>query len=176
MKILILAFSLLLLAACDTLQTNHDFNPEFDFSQLKTFTILAGEINSNDIKTPLLSQHINRSIKNYLVQKGYKYKENGNTDFSVRWFASIDKKIYHQQAIQHYNNYGYGGSYGSAWTGGYDIEFKKGSLVIDISEGTKQSLIWRGHGEKYDDNVSGEARIKRLDESINRMMTSFPPK
>ncbi len=181
MKKLLLILSVLLLAACDTLQTNNDFDPSFDFSKLKTFTMLGGEVDEK-IKNPLLGKHINNAIYNFLISKGYKEAEaSEEPDFSVSWFGAIDKKI-HSENIRNYSSryYSTRGSNYSGWRGydtSFNVEYEEGTLIIDIIDGHKRELIWRGQGKKYiGDKSKGDNVSERIYDAVSRIMATFPPK
>lgn len=180
MKKLLLILSVLLLVACDTLQTNDDFDPSFDFSTLKTFTMLGGEVDAK-IKNPLLSKHIDNAIYNFLISKGYKLADDTEQpDFSVSWFGAIDKKIYSEN-IRNYSSryYSTRGSNYSGWRGydtSFNVEYEEGTLIIDIIEGHKRELIWRGQGKKYiGDNADGANVSERIFDAVSRIMATFPP-
>ena len=173
-------FAIILLLATIICFSSYAFDPNFDFSQLKTFSMLGGEIDA-EIKNPLLKKHIDRSIKNYLIQKGYQMVETGNADFSVSWFGAIDKKI-HSETIRNYSNryYNTRGSNYSSWRGydsTYNVEYEEGTLIINIIDGKKRELIWRGKGKKYiGDKAAGNNISEKVNDSVTRIMSTFPPK
>ncbi len=57
------------------------------------------------------------------------------------------------------------------------VGYPSGSLVLDISSSTLQSIVWRAVGEAEIDPLRADAqRQKRLTAAIKDMLKKFPPK
>ncbi len=57
------------------------------------------------------------------------------------------------------------------------VAYPTGSLVLDISSPTLQSVVWRAVGEAEIDRLRTEPeRVKRLSSAIKDMLKKFPPK
>jgi len=177
--------SLFLLAGCSTLTVKTDYEPQYDFSALKTYAWLEGEAPSNDIRVnnSLIINRVVDAVNNDLQSKGYQLVEKDKADFYVNWFGGIENKI-RRETINHYYGgmgYGYGAwGYGGYWPGysqTYDVEYQEGSLIIDIADSKDKQLIWRGTGQDYvEDNETPEKITAGINQTVTKILGTFPPK
>ena len=175
--------SFLLLAGCSTLTIQTDYNPEYDFSAIKTYQWVKNEKHSDDVRVnnSLIINRVNKAINQNLQSKGLTEKKTGEADVFVNWFGGIDNKI-RQETINHYYGgmyRGYGYPYGGYWPGytqTYNVEYQEGTLIIDILDGKSHELIWRGTGQDYvEDNQTPEEITQGINQAVEGIMESFPP-
>ena len=146
---------LFLLAALPTVfgaSTKSDYQKDFDFSQLRTFTFKT----ERDSKDPLATNTIEaRRIQDALASQ---FQANGftesmeNPDFVVAFYSRTHQKT-------QVNSTGFG--YGPGWGWGYGIPFRgrwrwglgpdiwtttytEGRVMADIIDTNTQELVWRG--------------------------------
>lgn len=189
MKTILMILMCFLISACNTLKVVNDYDPNFQFVKLKTFTLLeGGEVKeSGKIHDPLLTKHINKSINSVIKDKGFQAvdttEDKKNPDFFISWYGAIDKKI-HSETIRNYSNRYYSTNWRSpnyaSWrqsTSTYNIEYEKGTLIIDILDGNTKELIWRGKGSKIIDDRTADSNVsERVHSVVIEMFKNFPPK
>ena len=179
-----IAVLLVICGACSTLSVNTDFNPSYDFTQLKTYAWLDnGPLPSCDarINNDLVIDRIRAAVERTLAAKGYVKTENGAADFMVSWFGAIDKKIQLQSIDHYYSPYGYGALYRDPfWGGGMRtttaIEYEEGTLVVDILDPVQHKLMWRGTGiDRLSGNKNPEEVTRNINTAIAAILADFPP-
>lgn len=186
MKNMLLIAVCVFISACNTLKVVDDFDPKYDYAKLKTFALLegGGVKEAGEVQNTLLTKHINRSIGQLVSEKGFQLAEEEDADFLISWYGAIDKNI-HEEKIRQYSNRYYNTNWRSAnyasWmrdsSAAYQIEYEKGILIIDILDGKKRELIWRGKGSKIiGDRTAGENIAQRVHSVVNDILKTFPPK
>jgi hypothetical protein len=159
----------ILLVRCSTISVMQDYDPEYDFSKLKTFGFLplpedAGidQLNAN---------RFGDAIKNEMTAKGYTVSE--NADFGVAL-------LFGKQTKTNITSYGYG--YGPYWgryggTGNIDVsQYDEGTLIIDVIDMNKKELVWRGTGTGViDPNATVEERTANINNAVAQILAQFPP-
>jgi len=178
---LLLPLLILLLAGCSTLSVQTDYDPEYDFTRLKTWTWVKGRKPSDDVRinNDLMRKRIERAISAVLAARGYRYAEKGPADFQVNWFGAIDRKIRYETISHFYGTLGYGPYYGGYWpayTQTYPVEYEEGTLIIDILDGKTHKLVWRGVGSDYVTEHKNPAELdKGIREAVEKILAGFPP-
>ncbi len=180
-------FSLLLMfffIGCSTVQVKTDFNPGTDFSGLKTYRWLGAQDDpGNDVRinSELVVKTVQIAVDNELMAKGFVKDDSGQPDFVVTWFGSIDKKIRSESMNHFYRPYGYGTLYRDPYwnsqpTTMNTVEYEQGSLIIDVLDPGRQTLLWRGFGSsRLKQNQSTSQVTNNLNSAIRRILTDFPP-
>ena len=161
-------------------QYNHDYDPTADFSNLHTYA-WAERVPSGDDDPRVYNDITMRKVK-FAVDKALQDRGmrlvNANPDIYVAWHGAIQGKM----SLQTVNS-GYG--YGYGWYGGgmamgssttYVNEWDEGTLLIDIIDGKKKELIWRGSAQaelqKNNDPAEGQ---QKLNEVVANILAAFPP-
>lgn len=186
MKNCIFAFIFLFVcAACSTVSVNTDFNPAYDFNQLKTYDwVENGKAPSTDtrINNDLIIDRVRSAVEANLAARGFVKVNNQSTDFQVSWHGGIEKKLQVDTIDHFYSPYGYGAMYrdpflsGSAFRTSTAREYEVGTLIIDILDPVKHKLIWRGSGSKMLSSESNsEETTRRINESVAAILKDFPP-
>jgi hypothetical protein len=173
---------LLLVTGCSSISVSHSFDPEAEFSTLKSFDWMANP----DAKpeNALTVKNIQHSLKTQLAAKGIT-EQQGSPDFLIFIHGGRQKKIDVQQlgyayADRAYYNrpsrWGY-----PNWYAGVPVrmdyrtstyEYDIGTLILDFINPANKELIWRGTATAVvDDPVSQ----KRIDQAITKMLEGFPP-
>jgi hypothetical protein len=151
--------------------TSFDFDKSADFAKFKTYALKDG----TKVGDPLVDRRIAAAIQTQLAAKGLTVND-AKPDMVVVYHVALDKK----QDITAYST-GYG-RYGYRWGGGWgttDVrvnEILVGTLVIDLSDATKQEVVWRGMGVKeVDPQAKAEKRDKNINEAVAKIFRNFPP-
>ena len=166
--------SLFILAACTT-KPKQDYDVNYDFAALKTFSQLT--IKQTD--DPLTADRINADIKQTLLNQGYAYQAD-NADFIVNYaFVTQDKEKDSGLSI----GLGSGTRGSSGGIGlGTSIGIPLGSdtaktqmIQIDIVDPKDKRLIWRGNGQYHFDQ-GGEEKAQEINKTVIAILAQFPPK
>jgi hypothetical protein len=186
MKNVIFAVSLILLcSACSTLSVNTDFNPEYDFSQLKTYAWLEiDKAPSADtrINNDLMVARVRNAVEKSLEARGFEKADNASADFRVNWYGAIQKKIQVETIDHFYSPYGYGALHRDPFMGGSSMrtrtarEYEVGTLIVDILDPVHHKLIWRGSGSDRLNGASNpEKATQAINEAVMAILKDFPP-
>lgn len=164
----------LTISGCQSTPKN-DYDVDYDFSQLKSFTLLD-VVNADD---PLTVQRVRENIIQTLTQQGFTQQAQPS-DFNVSFaFKTEDKPKSSGMSI------GLGtGGWGSS--GGASIGTSVGvpigsdtakiqTIQIDIIDPIKNRLIWRG-SDKYDFDMGGQDKADKTAETVQQILKQFPPK
>ena len=173
--------SCLTMTACSTLTVSTDYNPEYDFSGLKTYQWVKAEKHSDDVRVnnSLIINRVNNAINQDLQAKGLTEKKTGDADVLVNWFGGIDNKIRQESINYYYGSMWHGYPYGGYWPGysqTYNVEYQEGTLIIDILDAKSHELVWRGTGQDYvEEQQSPEEITEGINQAVTGIMSDFPP-
>ena len=158
----------LIIGGCSTISVNQDYDPGYDFLQLKTFGFLP--IPEDAGIDQLNANRLGEAIKAELISKGYTLSE--NADFGIALHFGQQTKT----SVQSYG-YGYGGWWGRPGMGGVDVnQYDEGTLLIDFIDMKKKELVWRGTGTGVlSQSPSVEERTENINNAINQILAQFPP-
>ncbi len=169
---------------CSTVSVTTDHNPNFNFSNLKSYAWLDnGKAPSADarINSEVVVGGMRKTVEKVLAARGYVKTEEGSADFMVSWLGGIDKKIRAENIDHLYSSYGYGALQHdplrrSTTPSPVAYEYEVGTLIIDILDPVEHKVIWRGSGQ---DQIIGKKNPdeveKRLHEAVTAIMKDFPP-
>jgi hypothetical protein len=168
------------LGGCSTMAVTSDYDPSAKFTGYKTYKWMSEppkktgdpRIDGNSI----LASRIQSSVERQLAAKGYEKQSSGTPSFLVGYHASIEKKTSVRMLNDHYRyGPGWGWSYRGPQTYVYDYDV--GTLILDIVDPKTRKLLWRGTATGgADPSASGEARQKKINEAVTRILETFPPK
>lgn len=181
---LMIAASLLtLLTGCSSLpKADADWNPDFDFSKVHTYSFVDRAKLRAD--TPMTSDitrnRIESAVEKTLNLKGLRYeKDPAAAHLQVSYHVTAKDK----QDIQTYNtgvNYCYRCGYGMGMSmGTTDVrvrEYTEGTLIIDMVDPKSNQSVWRGHlSAKISDLKSQQERIEAINYAVTTILAQFPP-
>ena len=142
-----------------------DYNHKLNFGQYKTYSWSA-------VKTPdsLWDQRVKDAVNKELAARGRTLVPSGG-EVSV----SARDAIRNQQEL----NTSYDGFGGGRW-GGFGMatttvdDYKVGTLIVQMFDGTNKNMIWQGvAGDTLSNNSS--KNVKNLDKNVHKMLEHFPP-
>lgn len=189
----IAVFAVIVSACTPSIDVRSDFNPETDFSKLKTFAWLPLAKATGDPRadSPILAGRVRRAVVAELTAKGFReVLPDQSPDFYVTYQAAVDQKVSVRSSPTYmgggYAGYGYRGWRGRGWGGpvGYAgtettvKQYDQGTLILDIVDRERDDLIWRGSAQaklkKSDDRSSAE-RDEAMKEIVREILAGFPP-
>ena len=182
--IILLCVMVLALPGCSTLKVTSDFNPNTDFTRLKTYGWLHSIDQPSEnvrINNDFVRGAVREAVEEALGEKGFVKTDRDSADFVITWFGAIETKLKVENINHFYAPYGYGTLYRDPyWNSNPSIasttEYEEGSLVFDFIDPQKQSLIWRGSGrDKVVEGEPDEVVRKHLKAAVKSIIADFPP-
>ena len=163
--------AVVVVAGCSTLEISTDYDKAIDFSQYKTFSYR----DTGDIKNQLWARRIESGLSDALAGRGLKRVESGGDVWLV-----AHGRLSKQTQINTYNT---GWGYGYGWYGGgmgmqtsTVSEIPVGTLIVDLVDGTKKELVWRGKAtDTLSESASPEDREKKLRDVAAQLFAGYPP-
>lgn len=186
----IVLFLFFTLAACSSMQTTSDYDPEVDFKALKTYSWISlpgGHSSDQRVQNdPFIDQAVHRAVDQSLQEKGYqRVGKNVAADFVVHYLLNIEQKV----SVTYLNDlYGYGPTARQRYRSNYihrgnftqesvEMEYEQGTLILDFLHPQDQTLLWRGTvtDEVHFASATPERTERRIDQAVHRMLKDFPP-
>jgi hypothetical protein len=163
--------------ACATVSVRQDFDPDADFSNYSTYAWMqprdapTGDPRADN---PLIHSRVRAAIDRTLASRGYRPTED-TPDFYVGYHLSLRSRL-DVRTID--TAYGYGRAV--RWGGiGYETqvtEYDEGTLIVDIADNAKQTLVWRGSGtRRVSRNPTPEKTTETLNRAVEEILAQFPP-
>lgn len=183
--ILALGAMTVLLGSCSSVAYVTDSDTQYDFSGNETYAwyeLPQRAEQAGPSPAPaaapnsLVSARIRRAVTGELNSRGLQSAAAGEADLLVTYAIALQQnmQIYHSGWGYPYRGcWGWGGGWGG---GGYSSArlVTRGTLIVDVLDGKKRGLIWRGiaEGALKKSNPS-DAEIAKI---ASRLMADFPPR
>jgi len=154
-RVLLASLLILIVAPAFAAKPQIQWNPDYDFSTIKTFQWRDPPGDSLAKSNPFLHSHIVNAIEYQLTQNDLT-EVTANPDVYVTYAASTEKDIrldstsfgygFGGYGMGHWGMYGYhvSGPIGPVQTTTRVVEVERGTLVVDIVAASSNELIWRG--------------------------------
>jgi hypothetical protein len=178
----LLAIVAVVLGACNTFKVQTDHDATADFSAFKTFAFGGpAEMNKGGIyDNSLMQKRIEAAVVRELTAKGLRQVAvDEPQDLLVHyWVNVLDKQRLESGGTSvgvargPYGGYGWGAGYGGGVT---TVDYKEGTLILDLIEPSRKQLVWRATivgtlEESTKDNV------ELANEAIAKAFQDYPPK
>jgi hypothetical protein len=178
-KRVLVAGALVALVSCSTVRVESDYNPQVDFSTLRSYAWMPDppDVSSNPLlHNSILDGRIRSAVDRTLAGKGIRQVEVSQADFLVNYYVNLEQKIRVDTVPTTSYGYGYGGWYGGTASETRVQQYEEGTLILDVVDPEKDELLWRGSGStRVSKKTSPEAREKKIDEIVSKLLESFPP-
>ncbi len=144
-----------------------DYDRQFDFSQLHTFTVKFGSVWNN----PLQQQRAKEDIVRELTAKGW---TEAPDDASADAVVVIHGATQQQKSLDTwYSGGGWGWGPGMATTTVNTVNV--GTMVVDVFNAKTKKLVFRGIASG-DISDKPEKNAKKIDDAVKKIFKDFPPK
>jgi hypothetical protein len=179
-RYLTLVLLLVFIHGCSAIRVSQDYEPDYDFSQLKTWAWKPTETGSYGVlDNDLLDERIRTAITRTFNDKGYATASNGRPDFYVSYQLKVEQKI-GTRNVGGSVMFGYGGygRFGGVGLGtGAEVEsYDEGALLIDVTDSADNKLVWRGVStQKVTKHTYPQASMQAISETVTKMLQQFPP-
>ena len=184
-----IACAMLTLSACSSVDTSWDYNPDVNFSQMKTFAWSTADDDGSQYHLDgLMDERVRNAVDQTLAAKGLKMVAKDKADLLVNYLTKVSTKV---NVNTFTNYYGYNPYYsyyapGWGWNGPWGAapvtetqvsEYNVGTLIIDLVDAKTQKLVWRGSlGDIIRDKDTPRERVQFINKSVNEILANYPPK
>jgi hypothetical protein len=173
---------ILFASACvSNFKVSADYDKQTDFMGYNTFSLLPWNSDvstniSNEAKTKLYA-----TARSEMEKRGYKYVEKGG-ELSVGISVLIEEKVEYRAdgTVNYsvgYSTWGYGGV-GMGYSSPTTIRsyyYNDGTIVVDVFDEKKKTLVWQGFGfDRLDD--SAQKNIKKIPTYMKYIFYKYPLK
>jgi len=173
-------FILVGLQACSGITVSQDYDQNFRFTGLKTFTWKSNVNNEYGLKdNDLVDGRIRKAVEDGLSAKGYNHIDSENPDFYISYHMTVEQKISNSNVSGGITvgsgSYGRYGGIGIG-TGSTVRAYDQGTLLIDVTEAATGRLIWRGTSTQIvSEHSSPEKTTEVVNATVAKMLEQFPP-
>ncbi len=168
-----------LLAGCNPIYVDQDYDPSVDFSRYKTFSWMAtpeaDPQNAAEARmtSSLEAKRIHSAVARELTGKGYEELVQGG-DLLIVYYLGADEYTETKQSAYTLGDVWAGSRVGGGVSG---TDVTQGTLVIDLIDGARKELVWRGQAENaHKSETSQEKLNETLDKAITKIFEKYPPK
>ena len=150
--------------------TSYDYDPEFDFSGLKSFA-WKPRVKTTRMErvNPLVDKRIRLALEERLVDDGFAKKDSAKgADFLLVYHVSARERLT-------VNHFGYGAPY---WWGRHATvsSWTEGTLILDVFSAKSGELVWRGWvSQTVSRSSSPEKADRRIRRAVKKLLRNFPP-
>lgn len=168
---LILAI-LMLIAGCASMKVVINYDETADFSQYKTYFPMKSQLKGDPgarQRQALFNRQALDEIEKIMEAKGFKSAESPeDADLLMHFFTMI--KNQRDYALPTYRV----GRWGRRWVArpGHVVQYKEGTLGIDMVDRFRKELVWQGIGKGLLDKTNPQ---KNLVEAVSEVLKDFPP-
>lgn len=168
------------LAGCPGGASVHtDYDHQANFSQFRTYSF--GHVRTDN---PLYEPRIRDEVARDLQAKGLHQATSGTGDLVVTAVGAVHNRkeyqtFYDDPGFGYYYG-GFGPGYGLGYGGGLGysntrvVNYKVGTLVLDMYNAQSKQLVWRGVARRGTSEHAGE-NTEHLNEAIDKMLDKYPP-
>lgn len=180
---ILLLLSALLLSACQSVQVDRDFDPSRDFAAYRTWSwqtpALTYSPDDPRFKSDLTEQRIREAVSQQLDQRGLRpAPANAQGDVVVQAALIVENR---QNVVT--TNYGggwngyWGGWGGPVYTETQAVDYKVGTLQIDLFDGKDKKLVWRGSAQQImpRNALNPTEREAAIRETVSKVLSQYPP-
>ena len=174
--------SLVLIAGCASgPKIMVDKDPGVDMTTFKSFGYFDQVATDRAQYTTIITNRLKQATRDQLERRGYTYTED-SPDLRVNFYLKVVEKQEVRSSpsvgVGYGGFYGYrGGAYGAWASYPYDVDtvdYRQGTLSIDLVDAKKNALVWQGLAEG---RVSEEARQNpgpAIDAVVAEIFANFP--
>ena len=179
-RILCSAFILVFLQGCSGITVSQDYEKEYNFAGLKTFAWKPNEENAYGVKdNDLVDKRIRTAIENALLTKSYRLIDSSTPDFFISYHYNVEQKITSSgmSGGVSIGRSSFGGFGGVGLSTGSDVRaYDQGTLFVDVTIPLGDKLVWRGIAtQSVSEHSSPEQSTARINETVEKILTQFPP-
>ncbi len=176
----VLLAALIAAPAAYAAKPNIQWNKDYDFSHVKTYAWQDPTAPSLAQSNPFMHKFIQDEIEKRLTAAGLgKAAAGAAPDVWVTYHGAVQNNV-----ELHQDSFGYGfGGYGMGGWGMYSygvagpvstttrvVEYKEGTLIVDIVDPMKKELVWRGSSTPILISDSNDKTQKNISKALDQMV------
>lgn len=181
---LLIVPALALLTACQSINVERDYDPNRDFAAYRSWSwhepALSYSPDDPRLKSDLTEQRIRQATAEQLDQRGLRPAASGvPADLKVQATLIVENR---QEQVSTYQGGFWGNPWGGYWGGpGFTetrtLDYKVGTLQIDLLDGKDGKLVWRGSAKQILRSTpsSPSERAAAIRETVTRVLSQYPP-
>ena len=164
----VVALFMLVLSCAASVSVKHDYDPQYDFAALKTYSWLSVQAPAQ--ASELRVKRFQSAIDRQLETKGMQMVSE-NPDFMIALHGFTTTKV-------NVTDYGY--NYGRYWSMGsrnIDVStYKEGTIFLDFVDSKSKELVWRSSATSVvEPDLSVEEQEQKFNMAGEKMLAEFPP-
>jgi len=146
-----------------------DRDPGADLKQYRTFGYYDKAATDASRYSTLLTSHLKRATRAQLEQNGYSYAED-DPDLRVNFFLDVAERQ-ELRSLPSTGRLGY-----RSWAGAsYNlVDYRQGTLRIDLVDAKRNALVWQGIARDRIDEKLAQNTGPALDAVVGEIFTRFP--
>jgi hypothetical protein len=176
-RVALAALLTLALAGCSSIRIDTDYDPQADFSALRSYAWLAETqppTGDPRIDNALVDARIRDAIDAQLAERGLEKVDASRADFLVAYHVVVERRLDVQTLYRSYGRAGWGG-------GGYSDtvvrDYEEGMLLIDFLRSETGDLLWRGSAQaRLRERRTPEARYAHTQKVVGKILAAYPPR
>lgn len=163
----------LMLSSCSSVRVMVNYDDSVSFSDYNTFRFVSPRRQQSNrpgtVANPLITAEVMREIRPIMESKGFTEASSEETaDLLVVFYASIQNRSDYIPPTYSVGRWGRV----RRTSPGHIVQYKEGTLVIDIVDRQKKEMVWQGIGKGVlNRNNPGE----NLVECVQEILEEFPP-
>ena len=164
---------ILFAAACSSMKVTVNYDQDASFGDYKTFQFVSPkrqqQAGGRAIANPLFTKEVLREMRPIFESKGLTQATTmGEADILVVFYAAIKNRRDFVAPTYRVGRWGRV----HRTSPGHVVNYKEGTLVIDIVDREKKELVWQGVGKGVLDRDNPG---KNLVEAVQQVLEKFPP-
>jgi Domain of unknown function (DUF4136) len=169
-NLIALALGITMIGACASVPTTRiDRDPQADLKSYKTFGFYELAAAARPQYATIMSGRLKRATREQLERLGYTYSEE-HPDLRVNYVLNVQDR----QELRSTTQPGFFGYRGWAGSGIETVNYRQGTLAIDLVDAQKNALVWRGVAEGRISAKDSKQPGATVDAAVNEIFVNFP--
>ena len=167
----LLLIAALFFGACSTLVVEHDYDPSYDFSEVRSFAVVHKQKENED---GLTVRRIEDAMVRTLRSKGLRQSDAANADIVFLFHLGVTNKT---EIYTDYQMVGYGRYGGMVVATPRSYNYDEGKLIIDAYDPKSNQTVYRVVlKDEIKERRTPKQRQEAIEEAIEKALSTFPPK
>lgn len=182
---LLLASTLLVLAACQTAPVERDYDTSRDFTQYRTWSWAEPAVTFTPqddprVSSDLTSQRLRQAVRDELDTRGLRLAAN-DQPADLRVQVDVISEVEEDQVTTTFGGsigyWGWGWGGGPAYTQSHSVDYQMLTLQVDLRDADDGQLVWRGSEQEqlWDAATPPVERERQIRDMVNRILSAYPP-
>lgn len=167
----------LALADCSSVRIDTDYDPNADFSALRSYAWLAETqppTGDPRIDSALVDARIRGAVDAQLAERGLVEVDASRADFLVAYHVAVERRLDVQTIYRSYGRAGWGGA---GYSDTVVRDYEEGTLLIDFLRPRTGDLLWRGSAQaRLREQRTPEARDAYAQMIVGKILAAYPPR